>query len=228
MVDDNLLKELNPWKEIPVSAPFVLPHDKMHVDRYNEQLSISNESYLHSELYPEQYAGKFGAEIVLLGKCPGYSPDDASFHSGNTYKKLWKGNVSQSIEDYPLFLLHHELKNAPCFNWWYKKLKSLIEYSSLRIVAKKILEIQLFPYHCKKLRLNKSSKTIPSRGFAGKLVTYAVQRNALIIIMESEKLWKEHVPELHKYPNVFTVNSTRSGAVSPGNLPDGVFDIRAP
>jgi hypothetical protein len=43
--------------------------------------------------------------------------------------------------------------------------------------------------------------------------------------MESEKLWKEHVPELHKYPNVFTVNSTRSGAVSPGNLPDGVFDI---
>ena len=59
MVDDNLLKELNPWKEIPVSAPFVLPQDRIYINRYNENLSISDESYLHSELYPEQYAGKF-------------------------------------------------------------------------------------------------------------------------------------------------------------------------
>jgi len=115
------------------------------------------------------------------------------------------------------------MEGSPGYKWWYKKLKPLIEHTSIEIVAKKVLEIQLFPYHCKKLRIIQSSKAIPSRMFARNLVSNAIQRGALIIIMESETLWKEHVPALNTYTNFFTVNSVRSGTISPGNLPK-VFD----
>jgi hypothetical protein len=215
-----MLKKSNLWQDIPHISPYVLSQDKRYVDLYNEPLSITDESYLHSELYPEQYAGRFNAKVVLLGKCPGFSPEDESVHKGKTYKNLWEANISQTINDYPLFFLHPAMQKSPCYRWWYKKLKALIDHTSVEAVANEVLEVQLFPYHCKKLRIIKASKAIPSRGFANKLVSSAIQRDALIIVMESERLWKEHVPALRTYSTVYTVNSVRSGAVSPGNLPN--------
>lgn len=220
---NNNLEKYNPWKKIPKTSPLVLPGDKQYVDTYNELLNINEENYLHTELYPEQYAGKFEAKVVLLGKCPGFSPEDAPIHHSEAYKNLWQGNISQAINDYPLFFLHPAIQNSPGYRWWYKKLKSLIKRTSIEAVANEVLEVQLFPYHCKKLRIIKASKSIPSREFAGKLVSNAIRRSALIIVMESERLWKEHVPELNTYPNIFTVNSVRSGTISPGNLPS-VFE----
>lgn len=224
MTNKENLNELNPWRNLPLSPPYVLPEDRQYVEDYNA-LCTQDDNLFHAEIYPEQYAGRFDSKVVFLGKCPGFSPEDASVHRSLSYQKLWKDNIAQTIHDYPLFFLHPDIQDSPCYRWWYSKLKPLIEETSIELVAKEILEIQLFPYHCRMLKLNNSSKSLPSIKFAVKLASSVMQRGAVIIAMQSKALWEEYLPALQSYPYFYNVNSPLSGVVSRRNLPDGFQTI---
>lgn len=220
-----ILFEMNPWISIlngPLnSGPFVAADDREFVEDYNRE--VKPENRFHVDLFPEQYAGNFEAPVVLLGKCPGFKPGDAKVHASDIYKNLWRKNVTQENIDYPLFFLHPKIEGTPCEIYWYRKLKPLIERTSRELVAKHVLEVQLYPYHCGDLKENEFSKSFPSRKFANEIVNFAVERGAIIIAMMKKNDWGRFVPSLGSYNNFHAVNNPRSASVSPKNLP-GIFN----
>jgi len=205
----------NPWPQLPDRAPFVLDADRQWIDQHNQ--SVSEEFHYHTELYPEPYAGRLDAPVVLLALNPGFSPGDAQVHASRTYQKLWWGNAEQTITDYPLFLIHPDLRHAPCFKWWTAKLRYLIDLFGLATVARNILELQLYPYHSRAFRRRRGR--LPSQDFTVDVVRRAMERNSVIILMRSRRIWEEYVPELASYPHLLTVRNPRNPTFSEKNLP---------
>ncbi len=214
---------VNPWPKLTDNAPFVLPGDREWVERHNQ--SVSEEFRYHTELYPEPYAGRLDAPVVVLALNPGYSPSDADVHAGRAYQKLWRENAAQTIRDYPLFLIHPDLHHAPCFKWWTAKLRYLIDLFDLQTVARNVLEVQLYPYHSKAFRRRKGR--LPSQDFAAAVVRKAMEKNAVIIFMRSRRIWEEYVPELARYPNLLSLRNPRNPTFSEKNLPGMTRVIRA-
>jgi len=205
----------NPWQNLPSQQPFILPQDLSYIENHNQSVT-ENYSY-HPELYPEPYAGKLDAKIVILALNPGFSTDDEKVHKTEVYQKLWCQNIKQSIVDYPLFLIHPDLSYAPCFRWWTAKLRYFIDIFELQPVAQSILEVQLFPYHSKEFKRKRGM--IPSQQFAVDIVNQAMRNESIIILMRSKKIWEEYVPDLSKYNNLLQIRNPRNPTFSEKNLP---------
>jgi hypothetical protein len=207
---------INPWKNLPESGPFVLQQDRSTVESHNE--AVTDNYRYHLELYPEPYAGRINAEVVVLALNPGLSQDDLVIHNSEAYQNLWQGNINQSIDDYPLFLIHPNLSHAPCFKWWSAKLRYLINIFGLQKVARSILEIQLFPYHSKEFKRRKGM--LPSQSFAVQLVRRAMSNGSVIVLMRSRAIWEEYIPELRDYNRLLQIRNPRNPTFSEKNLPE--------
>lgn len=205
----------NPWPELPTNAPFVLPADRTWVENHNQRSAA--EYQYRTELYPEPFAGRLDAPVVLLALNPGHSPEDARVHASRVYQELWWSNTRQTLDDYPLFLIHPDLRDAPCFKWWTAKLRFLINRFDLGQVARNVLEVQLYPYHSRAFRRRKGK--LPSQDFAVAVVREAMRRDAVVVLMRSRRIWEEYVPELASYHNLLQLRNPRNPTFSERNLP---------
>jgi hypothetical protein len=213
----------NPWLDLPRRSPFVLPLDRDFVEEHNRKVA-ENFRY-HTELYPEPFAGRLDAPVVVLALNPGFDPGDQAVHGSAVYQELWCRNMEQTLDDYPLFLIHEKLRHAPCFRWWTAKLRYLIDIFGLAGVARSVLEVQLFPYHSREFRRRKG--VIPSQEFAVRVVRRAMANDAVIILMRSRKIWEEYVPELASYGRLLQVRNPRNPTFSEKNLPGIEIAVRA-
>ena len=66
---------------------------------------------------------------------------------------------------------------------------------------------------------------LPSQEYSFHLVRQAINRNAIIVLMRSKKLWFSAVPELEDYHSVFSVRNVQNPTISPGNLPESYSSI---
>lgn len=208
----------NPWLDLPASAPFVLPADAAAIARFNERARA--DVAVHLELLPEPFLGDPLSPVVLLGLNPGFSPDDAACHADPTFAALSRANLEHLKSDFPFYLLNPAAP-GPGRRWWSKRLRKLIEATSLSAVANRVLCVEFFGYHSdryahRKLRL-------PSQDYGVHLLRQAMARNAVVVVMRSRRFWFDAVPELASYPRRFSLRNVQSTYVSPRNCPDG-FD----
>lgn len=224
----------NPWlkliEEIDSSdfnKNYVLKEEQPIVDKFNNKLS--NDVYkVHTEIMPAPFMGDVhNAPIVLLLLNPGYDKTEDADNYYSDYRDWWKNEIQHhpTKPDLPFFALHEEYSKSS--NYWIRKLKPLIENSGREIVSKNICSIQYFPYHTEKYKniyknLLKEEGFIdhlPSQKYNFDLVKKAMERNALIIITRSKKLWFNAIPELAEYENNHFTNSYQNITISKNNLP---------
>jgi len=227
----------NPWLNFVKNLDdknLVLDEEKIVIEKFNRK---AKENFkIHTEIMPAPFMGNVkSAPIVLLTLNPGYDKNEEFGEFGNyyeVYKPFWKNEIQhiKSIPELPLFCLDEEYIRFS--NYWNTKLKPLILISSKQKVAKNICKIQFFPYHSQKFK-NISKVILREEGFDFltsqkynfNLVKQAMERNAVIIILRSKKLWLDAIPELNDYKNLRFTNNYRNTIISEGNLPKSFTEI---
>jgi hypothetical protein len=207
----------NPWQQLPQEADFVLPDDRDLVNAFN--LTAEDELKLHLELLPEPFLGSQDAPVVLLNLNPGYSDRDLSCHQNPVFQTRSRGNLTHEPCAYPFYLLSPDVSSAPGYEWWTKRLKSLIQQTGDQPVARNVLCVEYFPYHSKKF--GHAALRLPSQQYSFALVRSAIEREAVVVCMRGKRFWFEAVPELISYHRLYHLNSTQNVAVSQRNCPDG-------
>jgi hypothetical protein len=99
----------------------------------------------------------------------------------------------------------------------------LIEKIGLQACSKLIFNVEYFPYHSEKYKPIK--KILPSQEYSFSLVREAMNNKKIIIIMRSEKLWHEAIPELKNYSYKYLLHSFLNVVVSPNNLGKSEFEV---
>jgi hypothetical protein len=125
---------------------------------------------------------------------------------------------------FPFYFLdpHFEGKGR---QWWEKKLNALLNLNGLGRdqTARSLLCIEYFPYHSR--RFAHAKLKLQSQKFGFDLVRSAINRDAIVVIMRSKRRWLAEIPELGKHPRAFPLNSPQNVVISPGNCPEGKFDL---
>jgi hypothetical protein len=195
-----------------LEAPFVLPEDEAEVRRFNTR--VTADKMLHLEILPEPFLGDPSAPVVLLNLNPGWNAQhDPINHARSDFIRANNANLRHEPSEYPFYLLDPHLLPYRTL-WWERRLASLISETSLRAVAQNVLCVEYFPYHSKRF---KGGKTLPSQLYSFALVSAAIERKAVILLMRAKRRWLEAVPKLYGYENLYEASSVQSAYVSRRN-----------
>jgi hypothetical protein len=206
----------NPWIDLPTIQPYVLDSDAHAIEAFNS-VARADQRY-HLEILPEPFLGLPTSEVVLLSLNPGFSPEEERFHHLDDYfRRVALANLAHAEQAYPFYFLEPG-KGSPGHAWWQKRLRSLIDLYGHRIVARKVLCLEYFPYHSE--HFHRGTPHVPSQSYTFALLKNALARSAVVIGMRSLDLWYEAVPELNDHI-VHTLNSTQAVYVSANNCPTG-------
>ena len=211
----------NPWRHVPAEPPFVLKCDAEKINAYNSSTS-SREKYLHTDLIPIPFLGRKDAPVLLLNLNPGYHPKDYRRQTKPYFIQQVKKCMLHERMAYPLFFLDPAIEgktDGAGRRWWKRILHQLLADYPERLLAQMLFCIEYFPYRSHSFRSTHGYVESQQYGFS--LVRKALKRRAMVIMMRSEKLWLEAVPELKHYRSLFLLASPRSPTLSKGNLKDG-------
>jgi hypothetical protein len=228
---------MNPWEALKIKkghsadTEYVLAADKALVSKM--AASVQEEQRLHLDLYPEPFTGNPAAPIYLLNLNPGYHAQDKA-DMALIHQYALANLKHESKGDYPFYFLNPALKETEGYKWWRKKLNGLIQAvaqkntidaeEAAKKVAQSIFCIEYFPYHSKTFYPTLDAK-IPSQDYTATLIGQAMKRkNVLFIILRSKQKFYAAFPKLETRDLVFSCNSPQNPAISPNNVPDGVFD----
>jgi len=230
----------NPWIELINSKDrtnLILNDEKEIIRKFNDRNrligSTSDYDYkIHTDIMPAPFMGDvLNSPIVLLTLNPGWDPKEEEVGFYKKYDPFWEQIIQHKFPnpELPLFCLDDEY--ATKSPYWAAKLKPLISKTSKEQVAKNISVIQYFPYQSRKyknLYQDLSKEKLRSQKYNFKLVKLAINRQAIIIILRSKRLWFEAINELNPdvdghYNNVRFINSALNPILSEKNL-NGAFD----
>ncbi len=208
----------NPWTDLPNEQPWVLPGDRVIINKFNE--SKHERFRVDPSLLPEPFIGRHDAPVVLLGLNPGWDANDKLLHANPEFIRLWQDNIQQKPNAFPFYYLSPNIA-APGFTWWKKKIRWLIEDAGPKLITQSLLCVEYFPYHSHKY--HQGMPLIPSQAYSFELVRSAIKRRAIVVVMRSKRIWFEAVPELVSHSRCYCLRNPQNVAVSPGNCPAG-FD----
>jgi hypothetical protein len=210
----------NPWLSLPESPPYVLEQDTYVIRAMNYAYG-GTDRQIQTQLLPDPYTGNIEASILLLTKNSGFDEkSDPYWHTRDAFLTLMRKNIFQEPLPYPFVYLDPQLANSPGAQWHTKRLKWLIQDSSLKKVATNICSIPYFPYHTAKfsgIPKKITDDILPSQRYTKYLIRQAMDRKAVIVITLFETEWKKLVPELESYEKTYRLNSQNT-SISPDNL----------
>jgi hypothetical protein len=205
----------NPWLKLSRHLPFVLPEDALRLDVYHEVHNRSDTAY-HLELPPVPFQGRPDAPIVLLGLNPGYVKADDNRHTTSYFQDtIFRNYHHDPTLEYPLFFLDPQIEAGTEKGgqyWWHQRLKPLRQQYEDKLLAQAFLSIQYVPYRSTSYK--HTSKVLESQKYGFDLVRQAIERNALVIGLRSERLWKGAVPELNDYKKFYQLSNPRNPILS--------------
>ena len=211
----------NPWLSLSKTPPLVLPSDLADIVQFNR--TADDAHCIHTDVFPEPYIGNPDAPVVLLALNPGYCDQDKVVQAQPDFAEAYWKSLRFEPQPYPFYYLDPRFHDTPGSRWWRKRLRALIEESTLLAVAQNILCIQIFPYASTK---HGFPKPIPSHTCAVALANQAIDRKAHIVIMRHCRPWHRLVPALNSYPNVHHLKSPMSVYITPRNCPTGYRAIQ--
>ena len=189
----------NPWADLPKESPFVLPQDKVVLDKYSPKLVGDYAIRLDTLPYP--YLGSpSDATILLLALNGGFSDQNLHYIQNDPYYVEQRRQSLIFESRYPFFYLDPVISYTLGYKWWYRRLRYFIEKYSLETVASRFACVQSFPY-CSK-RYKALPQRVPSQEYSFSLVRQAIEKGKPIVIMRSREIWFRYVPELRNYPYI--------------------------
>ena len=194
-------KVFNPWVDIIKSSNKIFSEDLEYINKFNEKFK-NTDFEVKIDLYPEPYIGSPQASIILLNLNPGFSVPDYNFYRNEYAFNAWMKNISHQPQQYLFYLIDPQLKKLECgYSWWTKKLKEPIDKWGIEKVATNFCCIEYFPNDL--LKYKQMKIILESQKYNFYLVGKTIQKNAIIILMRSKKLWFEAVPSLMEYKNLY-------------------------
>lgn len=208
---------MNPWVDLPSTAPFVLPSDAPLVDAFNGKAHPLHR--IRTEAIPEPFFGRFEAPVVLLLLNPGFSRDGQHIPEAPEFVQAMRSYLRTGDADH----LHLAPEaSGPGFAWWSRATRALREATSREAVARSLLSIEYFPYHS--ISFGHGRLRLPSQTFTFDLLRRAIERSAMIIAARGYRIWLDAVPALASYPHLLRLRSPQRISISPGNLGAGPFE----
>jgi hypothetical protein len=208
----------NPWRDLPKKPPFVLDEDYTVLHSFSILARGHFGSKCHTDLIPEPFIGRPDAPILLLGNNPGVKNDAAKeWKLKPEFQSRMRANLAHKLSvDFPFLLLDPDLEVSPPAQWWFRKLKHLLDECGRSLVARSIFAVDYFPYVSRRYRHYKFP--LPSQQYSFGLVGKAVARGAVIVLTRGIRRWEATVPELRKYSRCFRVKEVQRAPISPGNF----------
>ncbi len=206
---------INPWHDLPVSPPFVLPQDRAAVEDHNNR--VKDKYKFRWDVLPEPYLGNPDADVLLLNGNPGFIESDVAQHSDPTFAAASRANLLHAHYSYPLYLLDPAFADSGGGRWWRSRLKALLDVVPCEAVASRVCVVELVPYHSVNLR--RPRRQIPSQEYSNHLVRRFIDRNRPIVWLRGR--WQEEVPELREHSRLYRTNTWRCAYLSPGNCAAG-------
>ena len=208
----------NPWLWLPQKSPFVLPEDAPFVDRFNSSVALA--SRIETDVIPEPYLGAPRAPVLLLNLNPGYDPREVPFHNTDPhFISLSRANLVHSPSECPFYLLNPSIPYSLGFQWWTRKLRTLLQTAGHAAVANSLLCVEYFPYHTR--RYSHSKTPFPSQAYSFALAREAAIGAKAIVLMRGSRFWLSVLPSLRSDPRLILLRSAQNVAISPGNCTTG-------
>jgi len=210
----------NPWISLKrINNEYIANCDKETITYFKSKLH--NEFELKLNLTPGPYYGDPDkAKVFLLGLNPGYSDEDANICEKN--EKIIIDSLTHSIKQHPFLPLNPINYGSPGFNWWRKRLRVLIDKTSLDVVQNFIFGAEFFPYPS--IKFKRVNRILPSQQYTFYLIKKAIQDKKCIIIKRSKRIWYDSVPELEKYERKYILKNPQCTYISPGNMDNYEFN----
>jgi hypothetical protein len=206
----------NPWLDFQISESMIHELDKESVYKHNSK--VDRKYQFLSHLAPEPWIGNPAAQVLVLLANPGATANDLSGKpqkNRNLINNLSVKNLKGELPEYPHFFFDPQLRGTDGYIWYAKRFKHLIDATSQRNVAQKIMTCELVPYHSFSWKKPKDMPVTQSYTF--NLVIQAIERDAVILISRGKKDWFENVPSLKKYSKYFQPASPQCAYISPKN-----------
>jgi hypothetical protein len=83
----------------------------------------------HTELIPEPFIGNVSSPIVAINANPGYNDYEVNIHNNPPIKKIMLDNLAHNYSGF--YYLSKEFDISSGAVWWRKKLRQLIEDTSV-------------------------------------------------------------------------------------------------
>lgn len=215
------MNSINPWIGFKYSEEMLHPYDEESVLHHNLTSKEDYKFLLH--LAPEPWIGNLEGNLLVLYSNPGATQDNLNRIFQDRHELVMEKsikNLNQENTHYPHFHFDPELIGTEGHNWFKSKYRWLLDNSSVEQVSKNLITCELAPYHSVKWKIPR--KKLPTQEFTYQIIRDAIQRDAVILLARTPKLWLANIPELSKYPRVFRPNSINA-SISPKNYP-GKFE----
>ena len=207
---------INPWRKL--KPLYVLPEDFAAIAHHR------NYSNLRLDMLPGQFIGGLNnAEVILLLLNPG-------FNEGDITNDLQIPGYAKDIQlnhtdpyGSPFYPFNEGYEHTEIYKWWARILNPLVDAGAdLSILRTKVMTVEYFPYHSVTY---KQLPFVPSQQLAFDLVSEAIKRGKIIIVMRSSDLWYDAVPGLENYEHKMMIKNRRQPYVSANNLGEANFEI---
>jgi len=212
----------NPWQDVPVEPPYLLPADRPYVESFNRHVTLAYR--LDVRLLPEPFLGSRGAPLVVLNLNPGIAGSEYRVHNWPAYSRALRANLGADRRG------HHQVNLDPAFaktpggRWSRKCFKAVIAAGVNHAdLARRVLLVEFHGYHARSWR--PIPVTLPSQRYGFWLVEQAMNRGATIIPMRGVRDWEVAVPHLGSYKRRVGIRNPRSATISPANCGQRGFDL---
>jgi len=205
----NTLRKSNPWLALGKEQPFVLDGDLEAIRTINSKHS-GRETEIRLDVMPEPFVGNPEAPIWLLNLNPGF--DEGDLTHGDDIREQQR--TALTLEADHFWLLNPKNDHIPGYHWWTKRTRKLAEEVGLRNVTTGLFCVELFPYHSQSFL---PGAKVPSQDFTFEVVRSGVRKKKTFLVMRSEKVWRQAVPELGD-ADLIRTNTPRCAYLTPGNI----------
>jgi hypothetical protein len=216
----------DPWVDMPLDPPYVLPADAAHIYAFNDTLpSHDDPRRIDLDLPPEPWMGLHSSTVVLLLCNPGVEPQDHEASRRPEVASALRANITVPGGT-PMLWLADEVADTPGGRWWRRTTKGMLDLGlNYAGIANQLLVVQFHPYHSVKWSCLPVTLSSQPAGFA--LVEAAIDRGATIVLSRAAKPWKVAVPRLLHYPRLLSTKSARNASLSAGNIGADGFQMIA-
>jgi hypothetical protein len=184
----------NPWQDLPSSPPFIARVDASVL------APLLKRAELKLDLLPQPWTGNPAtATVIMLALNPGFSPEDYDEIRNADYAEQWRRVLTFETRT-PFYFFDPAFANTGGYRWWFRRLRELMDVVGLDAVAQRVMCIEHFPY--KSARYAPLGVTLASQTFSFELLREAMAARKQVVIMRSERIWLESVPELRAYPYI--------------------------
>jgi hypothetical protein len=162
--------------------------------------------------------------VVLLNLNPGFSDEDSVAHLRPDFAEAARLNLVHVEQPYPFYLLDPRFRDASGARWWRTCLGQLLSRYGEERIANAVACIEYFGYHSEH---NGFPSVLPSQQYSFELVSMAINRQAVVVVLRAWSVWIEAVPGLATYSRAFRLRNSQRVWVTEGNCPDGFGAITA-